>query len=516
MRGRSLLFAVAVAACTEFPNELVKTVTLQPMGWAAVSVTEIDTIAVQIPLSGGSTQITGLRITWQSSDSTLLRVVQLQPSATGSREDTLTAQLRAEITGMRGGVDTVSVVIAGGGAFEPVVVRDTIRVMQNWVGVSAGYNHSCGVTIDDRVFCWGTGQLGNGSANGSPVPVEVLGQLRFTAVTAGDGYSCGVLTDGRAYCWGRNLNGAIGNGLLGDQLTPVAVSLGRTFASVTAGEAYACGLASDSTGFCWGDNIRWQLGDALVAGGRPTPSFDKCGSPQPTLCSLRPRPIEPRNPPPMRLLSVAPSTFHTCAVLDTHTPVCWGSGSLELGSTVGLTTDSASPTPFVTPPGGLGFTTVAAGLDFTCGVEATTGQIYCWGFNSIGQLGRTGSDSARPLEISGPSRRYVAVDGGEASACAIASDMHAYCWGSNQFGQLGTTQALQNCGGVNCSRTPLLIPSLADSDLVSLSVSVSHGCAVTVSGAAYCWGQATGGKLGNATLANSTSLSNPVRVSEPR
>jgi len=44
--------------------------------------------------------------------------------------------------------------------------------------VSAGGAHTCGRTTGGTVYCWGgnsDGELGNGSTNGSAVPVRVLG-----------------------------------------------------------------------------------------------------------------------------------------------------------------------------------------------------------------------------------------------------------------------------------------------------------------------------------------------------
>ena len=54
--------------------------------------------------------------------------------------------------------------------------------------VSAGPNHTCGVTSDNRLFCWGynsNGQVGDGATSNRLVPVAVGGALRFRQVSAG-------------------------------------------------------------------------------------------------------------------------------------------------------------------------------------------------------------------------------------------------------------------------------------------------------------------------------------------
>src|SRR6185503_10051739 len=67
------------------------------------------------------------------------------------------------------------------------------------VSASSGISgdiHACGVTTDDRAYCWGSnlwGQLGIGNSSGpedcgnpcSRRPVAVLGDLRFKHVSAG-------------------------------------------------------------------------------------------------------------------------------------------------------------------------------------------------------------------------------------------------------------------------------------------------------------------------------------------
>ncbi|HEY3011760.1 MAG TPA: hypothetical protein VGJ36_03360 [Gemmatimonadales bacterium] len=70
--------------------------------------------------------------------------------------------------------------------------------------VSVGGVHTCGVTTDNRVYCWGAnyaGQLGDGTAVDHYTPVAVSGGLRFRQVNAANNHTCGVTTDYRAYCW---------------------------------------------------------------------------------------------------------------------------------------------------------------------------------------------------------------------------------------------------------------------------------------------------------------------------
>lgn len=504
---------VWLAACKdEFPNAPLVAVSIDAASWRdTVSVSDVDTLQISVTRVGGG-DITGVQVHWESSNPAKLGVTPLQPA------DSLMLQLQTVITAHARDTGVIVTATVDRPGFERETFSRKITVMERWIAVSAGYDHSCGVTVDGSAYCWGTGLLGNGSTAGSRLPVQVLGQLAIKSVTAGNGQSCAALVDGRAYCWGLNLAGAIGNGLPGDQLTPVPVSLGRTFQSVVAGQDYVCGLTTDATGFCWGDNASWQLGDGGLVGLRPTPSFDDCGFLTPNLCSLRPRPIQNRSRQALPLLSVAPRVLHTCAVLTSRAAICWGHGSKELGSNVVVTTDSTAPLvePVVNVPGSLSFSSVTVGRLSSCGITYPQRQVYCWGFNAHGELGGASADTSFPVAVSGPVRAYVSTASGDNSTCGIASDSTVYCWGSNEFGQLGTTGTTGACSGVNCSRTPLKVQLPNNPKIISLSVGVKHACAVVSRGAAYCWGEASGGKLGNDSVPDSPILTNPVRVSEPR
>jgi alpha-tubulin suppressor-like RCC1 family protein len=100
----------------------------------------------------------------------------------------------------------------------------------DWVAVSAGAAHTCGVLRDGRLLCWGSdgdGRLGLGSAGGSSsTPSEVFGDRRdWASVAAGAQTTCAVTTLGRLWCWGRGTCGQLGNGELENSSVPVPVEL---------------------------------------------------------------------------------------------------------------------------------------------------------------------------------------------------------------------------------------------------------------------------------------------------
>lgn len=93
--------------------------------------------------------------------------------------------------------------------------------------VEVGFEHSCALTRDGDVSCWGSnefGQLGDPITTGSrAAPSRVSGIVGATQVTAGDSHTC-VIAGPRIQCWGRNEHGQLGDGTRLDRVAPVLVA----------------------------------------------------------------------------------------------------------------------------------------------------------------------------------------------------------------------------------------------------------------------------------------------------
>jgi alpha-tubulin suppressor-like RCC1 family protein len=144
-----------------------------------------------------------------------------------------------------------------------------------FAAISAGNHHSCGVTTAGAAYCWGLGnfgQLGSGSAMPpTSVPVGVAGGHTFDSVSAGFQHSCGLSASGAAYCWGANsspfsdITGLLGDGTgTGASYVPVMVAGGHTFTSVSADFSHSCGITTTGAPYCWGGNHHGALGDATT------------------------------------------------------------------------------------------------------------------------------------------------------------------------------------------------------------------------------------------------------------
>jgi alpha-tubulin suppressor-like RCC1 family protein len=199
------------------------------------------------------------------------------------------------------------------------------------------------------------------------------------------------------------------------------------------------------------------------------------------------------------IISISAGVYHTCAVASTGAAQCWGRNTYgELGD--GTTTQHSIPVQVSGLTGGV--SAVSAGDEDTC-ARSSAGDVKCWGFNSIGQLGDgTTTDSSTPVQVSGLTSGVSAVAVDSAYACAVTGAGAVKCWGFNVDGQLGD-------GTTTTRSTPVQVSGLT-SGMSAVAVGSDHACALSSAGGVKCWGGNAGGGLGDGTT---TDSSTPVQVS---
>ncbi|MEW5945836.1 MAG: S8 family serine peptidase [bacterium] len=173
--------------------------------------------------------------------------------------------------------------------------------------LSAGYYHTCALTNDGSVKCWGYnyfGQLGDGTTTTyNPTPVSVTGMSGAVAVSGGSVHTCALINDGSVKCWGDNYYGQLGDGTTIDKLTPVSVTGMSGAVAVSGGYAHTCALINDGSVKCWGYNYYGQLGDGTRTTYNPTPVSVTGMS---------------------GAVAVSGGYAHTCALISDGSVKCWG------------------------------------------------------------------------------------------------------------------------------------------------------------------------------------------------
>jgi alpha-tubulin suppressor-like RCC1 family protein len=298
---------------------------------------------------------------------------------------------------------------------------DVVGLAGGMTAVSAGGGHTCAVTGEGGVMCWGNndhGQLGNGSIISSNMPVEVKGLPGVvTALSAGEGHTCALLVTGGIMCWGDNEYGQLGDGTTMNRLAPVEVSgLKSSIAILASGEFHTCVVTGNGAVKCWGLNENGELGDGTI--------------------TLRRKPANVIGLTE-GVTALGVGQGHTCAVTSGGGVRCWGNNwDGQLGD--GTTENHSTPTQVSGLTSGIAF--LAGGYGHTCAVTVN-GGVKCWGYNYDGQLGIGTSDTHKtPVDVIGLSNGVIALTSGEAHNCVLLVGGGVKCWGEKFLGDGSNTR----------------------------------------------------------------------------
>jgi alpha-tubulin suppressor-like RCC1 family protein len=254
---------------------------------------------------------------------------------------------------------------------------------------------------------------------------------------------------------------------------------------------------------CWGDpgmNSWYELGfSSDDAGGA-------LGIPNPT-------PVTTTAFPASQIVQIVMGTYHSCALYGTA-PYCWGNDqSGQLGSSM---PNAGGPTEVAVD--GLptrGLSSMATGVVTTCGITpaqdggGAESNVFCWGSNGSGELGRPLSQTQQPTafpvtgEIDGGPLgvipNAVAIAGGAKHFCVLTSTSKVFCWGSTSSLESGADAGMLDCTEdetIACSPQPNEVTMPTGETPIGLALGDNHSCAVMQSGNVYCWGANDVNQLG--------------------
>jgi alpha-tubulin suppressor-like RCC1 family protein len=188
-------------------------------------------------------------------------------------------------------------------------------------------------------------------------------------------------------------------------------------------------------------------------------------------------------------VSLSLGDYHSCGLLADGEAFCWGINT-QGQSGNGVPGGAGVNTPYPVN-GGYRFASISAGGSHTCGI-LLTGETYCWGNNTGGQLGDgTTLSRGEPSPVSG-THTFIQVSASTfGHTCGLEAAGAVWCWGDNRYGQIGD-------GTIGGQRNS---PTLVSGGVTFISISAGggHTCGIAADSSAYCWGLNTDGQLGDGT-----------------
>lgn len=367
--------------------------------------------------------------------------------------------------------------------------------------------HVCARSSNGKSYCWGDNsdnQLGLNegvpSNKSSPQEVSIISNLKF--ITTGNQNTCGITSSGVVNCWGLLDTGEAGRGNYDDSSSTARPIISTywtsddNFFTLSMYDSVG-GLTGSGKGYSWGSNSSGQLG--VYSPGEEFP----LDSAVPYSMNYY---IAGSSGENKDIKTLSKGYNHGCLILGSGLLRCWGDNTYgQLGVTAGSPTISQTPISTSSP---YTFQQVSAGYNFNCALNEA-GIAKCWGRNNYGQLGDGTSPTDAhypdyidysPMQTDNESIAFTQISTGLYHACGVTGSGKVYCWGYNSYGQLGdgsyTTRDIPT--EVNMSAF------VTDNRFEEVRAYRYSTCGITSSGKAYCWGYGFYGQLGN----NSTSTFN--------
>lgn len=397
-----------------------------------------------------------------------------------------------------------------------VTVNGLFKTANTVVSVAAASAHSCALTFDGVVKCWGRNDVGQLGYNDTTNRGDTIASMALQPVFLGLGVkardimatqnlSCALLEDYTMKCWGQSTFGTFGTtagsmealgsvaiennlkikkissggwgiciilsndtvkctqaGALTAAGSTINLGVGRTAKEISVGQDFACSILDNNNIYCWGGNGSGQQGGAGTAAKK-----------------------------------IASGYFHSCAILTNDAVRCWGSnGSGQLGN------EGAFADVYL----GVGRTAkqISAQIHHSCAV-LDDDSVKCWGYNAYGQLGyddttNRGSVANSMQTLSsvnlGVGRTAQFVSAGHLHTCTVLDNNTVKCWGSNSSGRLGYgDSADRGAAPLGFSTSDLPAVNLGQT-VKDIAIGNYHTCAILNDNSLKCWGMNWNGKLG--------------------
>jgi alpha-tubulin suppressor-like RCC1 family protein len=380
------------------------------------------------------------------------------------------------------------------------------------VEVTAGSTTTCARRENGEVWCWGLnreGQLGDGIERHSTAGCMNAEEIEFADCSeravrslvsgaeqvsmVGSISACARRSGGEVVCWGLEGLGEFVGAEPSRRFTPEVMADFMGATDVSDGFDHTCAVIGGNVSCIW-SNASGQLGDGTTTERRMAVQ---------TMGLTGVTDVE---------VSIGAFTDNFTCAHDGTQIWCWGSNTAQQLGDGGMDYDecvqgtsryncSFLPREVAMPKGVTAVRQVSLGLRHAC-FSTPTGEAYCWGENSAGQLG-LGDVDTRPTPALVPLTGVAQIEAGARHTCARLDDGSVRCWGGNEQGPLGdgsldhgrtcTVRSIV----IDCSPNPVTVTGIDDA--TDLAVGFEHSCVARESGEVWCWGWNERRQLGDGT-----------------
>jgi alpha-tubulin suppressor-like RCC1 family protein len=345
----------------------------------------------------------------------------------------------------------------------------------------------------NSAMAWGNndkGQLGNGTATGSDIPLAVSGLSGVSGIAAGADHSLASIESTGVVAWGDNQFGQLGTGTTSGSAVPVGVPV--QWESVSPRYVYQLAAGAQHSLIYAREGADGLTKTVYGAGNDEEGEVGDQHTETPHLLAEVIKGLGQRE-----VVSVAAGSEHSLAVTKTGAVYAFGSNAFGQLGLPEEEVDEPKPVSGVSNA-----VAVAAGNRHSLAL-LSNGTVLAWGNNQYGQLGNGNTESSNsPVPVVGLSGVKAIAAGGEHSLALLANGT-VMAWGDDEEGQLGN-------GANESSDVPVAVSEL--SGVSAIAAGGEHSLALRENGSVMAWGTNDDGQLGDGELQEESS-NLPVEVS---
>ena len=342
-------------------------------------------------------------------------------------------------------------------------------------------------TKDIYIYAWGKnkyGELGINNARTSllPSPVSSLKLSLINQVASGGRNSMILTTDGQLLVCGSNIfNLLASNAKIQNNEVYQKVFKSIKFfeeneekiKEIAVAEFHSLALNENGEIYGWGGNLYNKLGQTNGLCGLPSKIFIK-----------------------RKIVSIACGDYHSCALSENGVLYTWGGGGEsynkgQCGQGSKKDVESPKKVEFFTKKG-LHVVKVACGGYHTIVMDEKN-ELYGFGKGVFGQCGYgQNEDTDIPKKINFNDKnlnKIIDIKCGGEHSLFLSDNGKVYSCGHGYFGQLGL-------GNNKNVKSPILVNSLSNKNIIEIAAGWSHSLALTDSGFVYSAGCGKFGELG--------------------